>query len=434
MKQRPVSVHVTTMGCSKNLVDSEVLMGWLRAAGYKVIHQDKVQYADIAIVNTCGFIEDSITENINQILEIIKAKENGLVDKVYVMGCLVQRFKDDLRHAIPEVDHFYGVDEIGLILKDLGVDYRHELTGERMISTPSHYAYLKISEGCDRNCAFCTIPAIRGKNKSKSIEEICDEAASLASKGVKEIILIAQDITRYGVDVYGKKQLPKLLRELDKVEGIYWIRLQYTYPDNVLYEIIDLMKNSSKLCHYLDIPLQHIDSEILKSMNRGHSRDNIMDILQQFREEIPDIAIRTTFITGYPGETEEKYSQLKDFIQSFRFDRLGVFPFSPEKGTAAADLNSQVPMEVRQKRAEEIMVLQQGIARSLNHNKIGDILTAIVDRKEGDSWVLRSQYDSPEVDTEIFVAEDQNLTQGHFYQVKIISAEDYDLNGSVLEA
>ncbi|MCF8219463.1 MAG: 30S ribosomal protein S12 methylthiotransferase RimO [Bacteroidales bacterium] len=431
MKQIPLRVHVTTMGCSKNLVDSEVLMGRMSAAGYKVIHQDAMEYADVAIINTCGFIEDSIVENIRQIMEITHAKDHGIVKKVIVMGCLVQRFKEQLELEIPEVDKFYGVDEMEQILHDLGTEYRQELLGERMLTTPPHYAYLKIAEGCDRNCSFCIIPEIRGRNKSKSIEELVNETKYLVRQGVKEIILIAQDTTRYGVDLYGKKSLAELLKALEKIDGVRWIRLQYTYPDNSLYDVLEVMKNSSKICHYLDIPLQHINDTVLQSMKRGHSKKIISDLLDSFRNEIPDIAIRTTLITGYPGEGQAEFEELKSFIRQYRFERLGVFAFSPEEGTEAAKLNDDIPFDVKENRVSEIMELQKDISREMNLKKIGNSYTAIVDRREDNTWILRSQYDSPEVDTEIYVKDQPGLTEGQFVKLRITAADDYDLYGEI---
>ena len=421
------------MGCSKNLVDSEVLMGRMKAAGYKVIHQDAMEHADVAIINTCGFIEDSIVENIRQIMEITNAKNHGIVKKVIVMGCLVQRFKEQLELEIPEVDKFYGVDEMEQILHDLGTEYRQELLGERMLTTPQHYAYLKIAEGCDRNCSFCIIPKIRGKNKSKSIEELVNETKYLVKQGVKEVILIAQDTTRYGVDLYGKNSLADLLKTLEKVEGLHWIRLQYTYPDKSLYEVLEVMKNSNKICHYLDIPLQHINDSILQSMKRGHSKKIICDLLDSFRNDIPDIAIRTTLITGYPGEGQTEFEELKSFIRQYRFERLGVFAFSPEEGTEAAKLTDNLPANVKEDRVSEIMELQKDISRQTNLKKIGKTFKAIVDRKEDDTWVLRSQYDSPEVDTEIYAKDHPSLKEGQFVNIRITAADDYDLYGEVAE-
>lgn len=431
MNNIPLSVHVTTMGCSKNLVDSEVLMGRMKAAGYEVVHQDTMEYADVAIINTCGFIQDSIVENIRQIMDIVNTKNHGIAKKVIVMGCLVQRFKDQLELEIPEVDEFYGVDEIEQILHDLGTEYQRELMGERMLTTPEHYAYLKIAEGCDRKCSFCTIPDIRGANKSKSIEELVNETKYLAGRGVKELILIAQDTTRYGVDLYGGKRLADLLKALEEVDGIEWIRIQYTYPDKSLYDVLEVMKNSNKICHYLDIPLQHINDSILKSMKRGHNKKTICDILDAFRNAIPDIAIRTTFITGYPGEGQAEFEELKNFIRQYRFERLGVFAFSPEEGTGAAELKDDIPANEKENRASEIMELQQEISRQMNFDKIGKTIKAIVDRWEDDTWVLRSQHDAPEVDTEIYVKDHAGIETGQFFNIRITAADDYDLHGEI---
>jgi ribosomal protein S12 methylthiotransferase len=356
-----------------------------------------------------------------------------MVDKIVVMGCLVQRFKEQLQLEIPEVDRFYGVDELALILEDLGADYRKDLLGERMQVTPKHYAYLKIAEGCDRKCAFCTIPEIRGANKSKTIEAIAAEARYLASQGVKELILIAQDTTRYGVDIYGESRLPELLRELDKTEGIRWIRLQYTYPNKVLYNVLEVMKDSVKICHYLDIPLQHVSDKILKSMKRGHTGKIIRELLDAYRREIPDMAIRTTMISGYPGEGEQEFEELKAFIRNYRFERLGVFAFSPEEGTAAAELDDDVPTVEKNRRADEIMELQKQVSASLNADKVGEQMLLVADRFENDIWVCRSQYDSPEVDTEIYVKDNEAIYQGRFFNAVITEADDYDLYGEFVE-
>ncbi len=422
------------MGCAKNLVDSEILMGRLEAAGYRVVHQDVMERADVAIINTCGFIADSVAENINQILEFTRAKEQKLVNRVLVMGCLSQRYREQLELEIPEVDIYYGVDDMELLLRDLNVSSEKRHLRERKITTPSHYAYLKISEGCDRKCSFCTIPLIRGRNKSLPVEEVVADARMLMQKGAKELIVIAQDITRYGVDLYGESRLAHLLRELDTVEGIEWIRLQYTYPDKSLYEVLEVMKSSSKICHYLDIPLQHVSDRVLRSMKRGHTGKIIRDLLDSFRREIPDIAIRTTLITGYPGEGEREFEELKDFIRDYRFERLGVFAFSPEEGTLAATLDDTVPVEIKQKRVEELLSLQQEISRDMNLQKVGKNFTAIADRREEDVWIMRSQYDSPEVDTEIYVKDHEKIVQGGFYNVHIYSSDDYDLYGELAES
>ncbi len=433
LNNKPISVHVTTMGCSKNLVDSEVLMGRLHSAGLQVVHERRMEKADVAIINTCGFVQDAIEENISQILEWISRKEHGRIQKLIVTGCLVKRFKEALQRELPEVDGFYTMDQAHLLVRDLTAGCSPAGQPRRMLSTPSHYAWLKIAEGCDRRCAFCTIPFIRGKNVSRPEEELVEEAQWLARQGVKELILIAQDTTRYGLDIYGKPQLPSLLKELEKVEGIEWIRLHYTYPDKVLYQVLEVMKDSKKICHYLDIPLQHISDPVLSSMRRGHTKALAADILKQFRRQIPDVAVRTTMITGYPGETEQHFQELKEFVESFGFDRLGAFVYSPEEGTAAAGFKHQVPEKVAQKRMEELMELQKNISARLNSRKEGKVLKAIAERKEGPYRVMRSQYDSPEVDTEIFVTDDGTLENGQFYHIQITRAGDYDLWGKPVQ-
>ncbi|MFO8055605.1 MAG: 30S ribosomal protein S12 methylthiotransferase RimO [Bacteroidales bacterium] len=433
MERKPLCVHVTTMGCSKNLVDSEILMGRMKEAGFDVVHQKAVEKADVAVINTCGFIEESIAENIRQILEITNEKAHKRVEKVVVMGCLGERFKAQLQQEIPEVDKFYGVNETERLLADLGAKCNWRAQAQRMLTTPAHYAYLKIAEGCDRKCSFCTIPAIRGANTSRPLESLVREAEVLAKAGVKELIIIAQDTTRYGVDIYGKNRLADLIKALEIVEGIRWIRLQYTYPDKTLYDVLDVMKSSQKLCHYLDIPLQHVSDSVLASMKRGHTKKMICKLLDDFRENIPDIAVRTTIITGYPGETKEDFDELKSFVQAYNFERLGVFAFSPEPGTPAALLPGAVPEIIRQQRLEELMEIQQEISRKMNRKKQGKIIKAIADHKEENYWVMRSQYDSPEVDTEIYVSEHENIKAGEFYDILITGAGDYDLYGEWTE-
>ena len=422
-------INVVTLGCSKNLYDSEVLMGQLKANAKKVVHESN-EPADIVVINTCGFIGDAKEESINTILHHINEKEAGNLEKVFVTGCLSERYKPDLKKEIPDVDQYFGVNDLPNLLKVLGADYKKELVGERMTSTPTHYAYLKISEGCDRSCSFCAIPLIRGKNVSQTIEKLVNETKILATKGVKELILIAQDLTYYGLDIYGKRRLGDLIKELAKIEGIEWIRLHYAYPTGFPKDVIEVMKNEPKVCNYLDIPLQHINSDILKSMRRGHTRQVTEKLLLDLRDSMPDVTIRTTLIVGYPGETEEKFNELKLWVKETRFDRLGVFSYSHEEDTHAERLVDDVPKEVKQARVSEIMELQAQISFELNQEKVGKVYRCIFDRQETAYFIGRTQYDSPDVDNEVIVdANKYTLKLGEFVKIKITEATDFDLFG-----
>ena len=424
-------VNIITLGCSKNLVDSEVLMGQLMAAQVDVVHESD-EPSDVVVVNTCGFINDAKEESIDTILRYAEAKKAGLVGKVYVMGCLSQRYRKELEAEMLEVDGFYGVNDLPTILNDLGVDYKKELTGERLLTTPGHYAYLKISEGCNKKCSFCAIPLIRGKHVSRPMEELIHEASHLAANGVKEIILIAQDLTYYGYDLYHERKLASLLEHLAEINGIEWIRLHYAYPSDFPVEIADVMRNNPKICNYLDIPLQHISDPLLRSMNRGVTKEKTYHLLNTIREKNPGIAIRTTLIVGYPYETEEHFKKLKAFVKEQRFDRLGVFMYSPEEKTSAFYLHDAVPDEVKKARMEEIMDIQQEISMEINQEKVGREFKVLIDRKEGDLYVGRSEFDSPEVDNEILVESTVPLQTGNFYRVIINRADYFDLYGTVI--
>ena len=420
-------INVVTLGCSKNVYDSEVLMGQLKAGGKEVVHEKK---GNIVVINTCGFINNAKEESINTILEYVQQKEEGLVDKVFVMGCLSERYKPDLEKEIPDVDQYFGTSELPALLKVLGADYKHELIGERLTTTPKNYAYLKISEGCDRPCSFCAIPLMRGAHVSTPIEALVIEAEKLAAKGVKELILIAQDITYYGLDLYQKRALADLLRALVKVEGIEWIRIHYAFPTGFPMDVLEVIKAEPKICNYLDIPLQHISDKILASMKRGTTQAKTTKLLTKFREAVPEMAIRTTLIVGYPGETEEDFQALKEFVKEMRFDRLGCFTYSHEENTAAYDLADDVPEEVKIARANEIMDLQSQISWELNQQKIGKTFRCLIDRKEGNYFVGRTEYDSPDVDNEVLIdAKKHYVKIGDFAEVKIIDAADYDLYG-----
>jgi len=424
-------INVITLGCSKNLIDSEVLMRQLQE-DYIITH-DAAEDSDIIVINTCGFINDAKEESIDTILSAVEAKKAGNVQKVYVTGCLSERYKKELSGEISQVDGFFGVNELPGVLNALDVDYKKELVGERLLTTPKHYAYLKISEGCDRTCSFCAIPLIRGKHISKSIEEIVKEAAFLASKGVKEVMLIAQDLTYYGLDMYKKRKISELVQKIAEVEGIEWIRLHYAYPAGFPEELLEVIKNNPKVCQYLDIPLQHISDPILSSMKRAHGRSETIRLVEKIRKELPEAAIRTTFIVGYPGETEEDFNQLMDFVKSYSFDRLGVFQYSPEEGTSAFALVDNVPAKVKQERADRLMMLQQEISFALNKEKEGRVFRTIIDRKEGGYYIGRTEFDSPEVDNEVLIpTENKKLDTGSFYNVKITRAEFYDLYGEVV--
>ncbi|CEN39672.1 Ribosomal protein S12 methylthiotransferase RimO [Capnocytophaga canimorsus] len=385
-------INVVTLGCSKNVYDSEVLMGQLKASGKEVVHEEK---GNIVVINTCGFIGSAKEESINTILEYVEKKEAGIVDKVFVTGCLSERYRPDLQKEIPNVDQYFGTTELPSLLKALGADYKHELIGERLTTTPKNYAYLKIAEGCDRPCSFCAIPLMRGKHRSTPIEDLVIEAEKLAQKGVKELILIAQDLTYYGLDLYKERKLADLLRALVKVEGIEWIRLHYAFPTGFPKDVLEVMKVEPKICNYIDIPLQHISDPILKSMKRGTTQEKTTKLLQEFREKVPQMAIRTTLIVGYPGETEEDFETLKNFVKTTRFERLGCFTYSHEENTTAYQLEDNVPEQVKQQRANEIMEIQSQISWELNQEKIGKIFRCLIDRKEGQYFVGRTEFDSP---------------------------------------
>ncbi|HRG90722.1 MAG TPA: 30S ribosomal protein S12 methylthiotransferase RimO [Chitinophagales bacterium] len=426
-------VSVITLGCSKNTVDSEVLMGQLQHGGYDVQHDKWSKGRNIVIVNTCGFIDKAKEESINTIMEYADAKSEGKIEKLYVTGCLSQRYKDNLETEIPEVDAFFGTMELPRLLKTLKVDYKHELIGERFLTTPIHYAYMKISEGCNRTCSFCAIPLMRGKHVSRPIEELVSEAKKLAAQGVKELMLIAQELTFYGLDIYKKRRLPELLNELSKVEGIAWIRLHYAYPAQFPMEIIDAIAENPKVCNYLDMPLQHAADNILTGMRRNITNAETRELIHKIRERIPDIAIRTTMLVGYPGETEQDFEELKSFIQDMRFERLGVFTYSHEENTRAHKSDDDIPQEVKEYRAAELMGLQETISYELNQQKVGKTYKVLFDRKEGGYFIGRTEFDSPEVDNEVLVPATNNyISKGSFANVKITSAEEFDLYGELV--
>ena len=420
-------INVVTLGCSKNVYDSEVLMGQLRANDKEVVHEEE---GNIVVINTCGFIANAKEESVNTILEYVQQKEAGVVDKVFVTGCLSERYKPDLQKEIPNVDAYFGTSDLPNLLKALEADYKHELLGERLTTTPKNYAYLKIAEGCDRPCSFCAIPLMRGKHRSKPIEELVVEAEKLAAKGVKELVLIAQDLTYYGLDLYKKRNLAELLKALVKVEGIEWIRLHYAFPTGFPMDVLDVMRQEPKVCNYIDIPLQHISDPILKSMRRGTTKLKTTRLLEDFRKAVPDMTIRTTLIVGYPGETEEDYQTLKEWVREMRFERLGCFTYSHEENTHAFALEDDVPEEVKQARANEIMEIQSQISWELNQQKIGKTFRCIIDRKEGNYFVGRTEFDSPDVDNEVLIdASKYYLKQGDFTTITITEAADFDLYG-----
>ena len=422
------TINVITLGCSKNIYDSEVLMGQLRASGKEVVHEKE---GNIIVVNTCGFIDNAKEESVNTILEQIQKKEAGDVDKVYVTGCLSERYKPDLEKEIPQVDQYFGTTDLPQLLKVLEADYQHELVGERILTSPKHYAYMKIAEGCDRPCSFCAIPLMRGKHKSTPIEELVKQAEHLAKEGVKELILIAQDLTYYGLDLYKKRRLADLLIALVKVEGIEWIRLHYAFPTGFPEDVLEVMRDEDKICNYLDIPLQHIADPILKSMRRGTTEAKTTALLQKFREEVPGIVLRTSLIVGYPGETEEDFETLKRWIKAMRFERLGCFTYSHEENTHAHQLEDDVPEEVKQQRSNAIMEIQSQISWEHNQSCVGKTFRCLIDRKEGNHYIARTFMDSPDVDNEVLIdATKHYLKQGEFTQVLVTEASDYDLIGT----
>jgi len=423
-------VNIVTLGCAKNLVDSEVLMTQLKGNQIDVQHESKKDDANVIIINTCGFIDNAKQESIDTILNYANAKEEGMIDKLYVTGCLSQRYSEDLEREIPQVDAFFGTRDLPRLLKKFKADYKQELVGERLITTHSHYAYLKISEGCDRPCSFCAIPLMRGKHISKPMDELCKEAKHLASQGTKELLIIAQDSTYYGLDIYRKRNLAELLENLSLTEGIEWIRLHYAFPTGFPMDVIETMKNNPKICNYLDIPLQHGSTDMLKRMRRGISREKTEDLIFKLREEIPDIAIRTTLIAGHPGETEKEFQEMVDFVEKMKFERLGIFTYSHEDDTHSFSMEDNVPEEVKQERANTVMDIQENI--SLNHNlaKVGKTLKVLIDRKESGNFVGRTEYDSPEVDNEVLIDASQHyLRIGDFAEILIQDATEFDLHG-----
>lgn len=427
-------INLVTLGCSKNLVDSEKLMGQLEASGFTLMHDSSSTKAKTVVINTCGFIKDAKEESVDTILQFAKAKVKGKIENLYVIGCLAERYKKDLEKEIPEVNQFFGVNSLPQVLKVLGTEYRDELIGTRKQTTLPHFAYLKVSEGCDRTCAFCAIPLIRGKHISRPIEELTAEAAQLAAKGVKELILIAQDLTYYGLDLYKKQEITKLIQELSKIEGIEWIRLHYAYPHKFPEDLILEIKNNPKVCKYLDIPVQHISNSVLLKMRRSSSKDEIVKLIAKLKTEVKGIAIRTTLLTGFPEETETDFEELKAFIQEARFDRLGIFPYSHEENTHAhRQFKDNIPDKIKEARVEELMDIQQEISLQHNLAKIGSTFRVIVDREEDEFYIGRTEFDSPEVDNEVLIEKtDIKLVAGNFYNVKITDATEYDLFGEVI--
>jgi ribosomal protein S12 methylthiotransferase len=430
MKER---VHMVTLGCSKNLVDSEQLLRQLEASHFQTYHNSEKNTARTVIINTCGFILDAKNESIETILRYAKAKEKGRIDKLYVMGCLSQRYKDELRQEIPSVDAFFGVNQMSEIIDSLGGKYRKELLGERQLSTPQHYAYLKISEGCDRTCAFCSIPAIRGKHVSRPMEEIMKEAGFLARQGVKELLLIAQDLSYYGIDLYHKQQLPELLEELLLIQPFEWVRMHYLFPNRFPYEILRLMQHNPRICQYLDIPLQHIADSVLSKMRRGINEAGTRRLIEKIRTSLPDVHLRTTLMVGHPGETDKDFEKLLAFVRESKFERMGAFIYSHEEDTFAyTHYRDAIPMKIKQQRLDRLMESQREISNNLNNNKIGNLLKVIIDRREGDYFIGRTEFDSPEVDNEVIISPGTHkMVPGEFVNVHITGAEDFDLYGMI---
>ena len=423
-------INIVTLGCSKNVVDSEKLLKQLNAGGFDVSYNSDDFSAGTVIINTCGFINDAKEESVDAILRFVKAQKSGKIDNLYVMGCLSERYADALKHEIPEVKKYFGVNNMSDVLNELGLNLRKDLLTERTLTGPGHYAYLKISEGCDRTCAFCAIPSIRGKYISIPINELVTEATQLARNGVKELILIAQDLSYYGLDLYGKQALADLVKELLKIESLEWIRLHYLYPANFPMDLIPLIKDNARVCRYIDIPIQHITDNMLGLMRRSHNRNETIAILNTFRKEIPDAVIRTTLIIGHPGETEKDFKELKEFIANFKFDRLGVFAYSHEEDTYSyKEYKDEISEEVKQSRVEELMELQQNISMELNESYVGKVYKVIIDRKEGEFFIGRTEFDSPEVDQEVLIAEQHNLKTGDFYNILITRSTEFDLYG-----
>jgi len=430
-KNKKDKVNIITLGCSKNMVDSEVLSGQLAAADFDVKHESKKLDHNIVVVNTCGFIDLAKQESINTILEQVELKKRGKLDKVYVTGCLSERYKQNLEEEIPEVDAYFGTMELPFLLRKFDVDYKAELVGERLLSTPNHYAYLKISEGCNRTCSFCAIPLMRGKHISRPIESLVEEAKLLVSRGVKEIMLIAQELTYYGLDIYRKRELPKLLRLLSDIPGLEWIRLHYAYPSKFPLEIIDAMKERENICNYLDMPLQHASNSMLKAMKRQITREEMEDIIGEIKNRIPGICLRTTLIAGFPGETQDDVEELKTFLQKMEFDRVGIFTYSHEENTSAHTLENNIPEKEKERRAQEIMDVQREISYRKNEEKVGKTFKVIVDKKEAGKYLGRTEFDSVEVDNEVIINSERKLNPGDFVNVKITKAYDYDLEGEV---
>ncbi|HPE77778.1 MAG TPA: 30S ribosomal protein S12 methylthiotransferase RimO [Draconibacterium sp.] len=426
-------VNIVTMGCSKNLVDSEVLLNQLERGKFEVMHDSNETGFDAVFVNTCGFIHDAKQESIDMILDYAEAKKRGEINKLYVMGCLSERYQNDLEKELPEVDRYFGKFDMKAMVDELKVTYHPEYIYERKITTPSHFAYLKISEGCNRSCSFCAIPMMTGRHKSRTIESLIMETRYLAKKGVKEILLIAQELSYYGIDIYGKSRLAELVNLISEIEGIEWIRLHYLYPTKFPYDILPVMRENPKVCKYVDMPLQHIANPVLKNMMRHVTREETEALIKRIKDEVPGVVLRTTFLVGFPGETEADYEELKDFIEEMKFERLGVFPFSNEDGTYAnRHFKDDVPDEEKQERADEIMEIQQEISAGLNRQKVGKIMKVIIDKKEGEFYVGRTEFDSPEVDGEVLVTSSGKLKNGDFVNVKITGSEDYDLYGEVV--
>jgi len=429
---RKDKVNIITLGCSKNLVDSEVLSGQLQANKIDVIHENTKLNHNIVVINTCGFIDKAKEESVNTILDQVELKRKGKLDKVYVTGCLSERYRNDLEKEIPEVDAWFGTMELPLILKQLNADYKSELLGERMLSTPKHYAYMKISEGCNRTCSFCAIPLMRGTHISKPIEALVAEAESLVKKGVKEVMLIAQELTYYGLDLYKERALPKLLHALADVKGLEWIRLHYAYPSKFPLEILDVMRERENICNYLDMPLQHASNKMLDGMKRQITKEEMGELIATIREKVPGICLRTSLITGFPGETLEDVEELKAFLEQYRFDRVGIFTYSHEENTSAFDLKDDLPQEEKERRAQDIMETQQEISYEKNQEKIGKTFKVIIDKKEAGRYIGRTEFDSVEVDNEVIIHSDKKLTVGKFVNIKIIKAYDYDIEGEVV--
>lgn len=430
---RKNKVNIITLGCSKNMVDSEVLSGQLQANAIDVVHESRRRDHNIVVVNTCGFIDKAKEESINTILEQVQLKQKGKLEKVYVTGCLSERYRNDLAVEIPEVDEWFGTMELPLLLKQLNADYKKELVGERLLATPSHYAYLKISEGCNRTCAFCAIPLMRGGHVSKPMEALVQEAEGLVKKGVKEVMLIAQELTYYGLDLYKKRMLPELLHRLADVKGLEWIRLHYAYPHKFPLEILDVMRERENICNYLDMPLQHASDRMLKAMKRQITRSETEELLAAVREKVPGICLRTTLIAGFPGETRDDVEEMKAFLQQQRFDRVGIFTYSHEEGTSGYNLADDVPADEKEARAQEVMAVQQEISYELNQQKVGRVFKTIIDKKEAGRYIGRTEFDSVEVDNEVIIQTNRTLTPGTFVPVRITKAYDYDLEGEIVE-